>query len=77
MSVHSGIPAGGNWIVDKLKILDTCSRQDAFSNILHESTSNGISPFNILVELARHGATFLFFGVGLTGEDADEHRVLD
>jgi sugar/nucleoside kinase (ribokinase family) len=63
--------AAGNWIVDKLKIVDVYPQQDALANILSESTGNGGSPFNILVDLARLGAPFPLSGIGLVGDDAD------
>src|SRR5205085_386830 len=70
-STRSGILAGGNWIVDKLKFIDTYPQQDALANIKSESVSNGGSPFNILVDLAKLGAPFPLAGVGLIGSDAD------
>ena len=52
MSARSGILAGGNWIVDKLKVVDFYPQQDALANILAQSEGNGGSPFNILMDLA-------------------------
>jgi sugar/nucleoside kinase (ribokinase family) len=71
MSARSGILAGGNWIVDKLKFVDRYPRQDALASILTESVGNGGSPFNILVDLARLKAGFPLAGVGLIGADAN------
>src|SRR3974377_2263462 len=71
MKALSGILAGGNWIVDKLKLIDTYPQQDALANILSESIGNGGSPFNILINLANLGAHFPLAGVGLIGADAD------
>ena len=71
MKPRSGILAGGNWIVDKLKLIDTYPQQDALANILSESIGNGGSPFNILTNLANLGAQFPLAGVGLIGADAD------
>jgi sugar/nucleoside kinase (ribokinase family) len=71
MKSRSGILAGGNWIVDKLKRIDTYPQQDALANILSESIGNGGSPFNILIDLANLGAQFPLAGVGLIGADAD------
>jgi sugar/nucleoside kinase (ribokinase family) len=71
MKPRSGILAGGNWIVDKLKLIDTWPQQDALANILTESVGNGGGPFNVLVDLARLGASFRLAGVGLIGADAD------
>ena len=67
---RSGILAGGNWIIDHVKIVDVYPEQDALANILEESSSNGGSPYNILIDLARLGAKFPLEGVGLLGRDS-------
>ncbi len=69
MTSPRGILAGGNWIVDQLKIIDRFPQQDALCSILDEATSNGGSPFNLLVDLAALVAPFALSGVGLTGSD--------
>ncbi len=71
MKTRSGILAGGNWVVDKLKLIDTFPQQDALANIISESTGNGGSPFNILINLANLEVEFPLAGVGLIGADAD------
>lgn len=71
MSARSGILAGGNWIVDKLKSVDVYPQQDALANIISESMGTGGSPFNVLVDLARLKAPFPLAGIGLIGDDAD------
>lgn len=71
MNGRTGILAGGNWLVDKVKIIDRYPQQDALANILSESRSNGGSSFNVLVDLARLGASFPLSGIGLTGDDAE------
>ncbi|MFV0336963.1 MAG: carbohydrate kinase family protein [Chthoniobacterales bacterium] len=77
MSERSGILAGGNWIVDKLKVIDVYPQQDALANILEESIGNGGSPFNILLDLAKLGVDFSLSGIGRIGDDADGHWILD
>lgn len=71
MNTRSGILAGGNWIVDKLKLIDVYPQQDALANILSESVGNGGSAFNLLMNLAILGAQFPLAGVGLIGADVD------
>jgi sugar/nucleoside kinase (ribokinase family) len=66
---RSGILAGGNWIVDRTKIIDVYPAQDALANILQETSSNGGSPYNLLIDLARLQASFHLEAVGLVGED--------
>lgn len=71
MSARSGIISGGNWIVDKLKLIDTYPQQDALANITGQSISNGGAPFNVLMDLAKLGAPFALEAIGLVGRDAD------
>src|SRR3954465_5410959 len=71
MSARAGILAGGNWIVDRLKVIDTYPGEEALANILAESVGNGGSPFNLLVDLAKLGAGFPLAGIGLIGADAE------
>jgi sugar/nucleoside kinase (ribokinase family) len=70
MSARTGILAGGNWIVDRLKVIDTYPREETLANILSESVGSGGSPFNLLVDLAKLGANIPLAGVGLIGDDA-------
>lgn len=71
-----GLLAGGNWIIDYVKILDTWPRQDTLANIVEESWSNGGSPFNILKALRKLGVGFGLEGVGLIGNDPNGDRIL-
>lgn len=66
-----GLIAGGNWIVDHVKIIDAWPQQDTLANILGQTDANGGSPYNILVDLAKMGAAFPLEAVGLVGDDAD------
>lgn len=77
MSGRRGILAGGNWIVDKLKFVDTYPQQDTLANILSETFGNGGGPFNVLVDLARLGAPFPLEGIGLIGADTDGEWILE
>jgi sugar/nucleoside kinase (ribokinase family) len=77
LTSRSGLLAGGNWIVDHVKILDAWPPQDALANILSESWGNGGSPYNLLKDLSRLGAAFPLAGVGLVGDDPDGRRILD
>lgn len=67
---RSGILAAGNWIVDHMKVVDSYPEEQALSNIKSESLSNGGSPYNLLKNLAKLGATFPLRGIGLVGADA-------
>jgi hypothetical protein len=39
---RSGILAGGNWIVDRPKIIDVYPAQDGLANIIRETSNAGI-----------------------------------
>lgn len=66
---RNGIIAAGNWIVDHIKVIDTYPVQDSLANIKDESFSNGGSPYNVLKNLAKLGASFPLKGIGLVGDD--------
>ena len=69
MSNRNGILAGGNWIVDAVKIIDVWPQQDTLANIFSTSKGTGGSPFNILVDIALMGASFPLSAAGLVGDD--------
>ena len=66
---RNGILAGGNWIVDYLKIVDQYPQEDTLANILDETICNGGSPYNLLIDLAQLGASFPLEAIGLLGND--------
>ena len=68
-SSRNGIVAGGNWIVDAVKIIDVWPQQDTLANIFSTTKGTGGSPFNILVDMALMGAAFPLAGAGLVGDD--------
>jgi sugar/nucleoside kinase (ribokinase family) len=70
-STRTGILAGGNWIVDAVKMIDVWPQQDALANIASTSKGTGGSPFNILVDLALLGADFPLLAAGLVGDDSN------
>jgi sugar/nucleoside kinase (ribokinase family) len=77
MATRTGILAGGNWIVDAVKIIDTWPQQDALANILGTTKGTGGSPFNLLVDLALLGAPFPLSAVGLVGEDENGRWIIE
>ena len=77
MNSRTGIFAGGNWIIDHVKIIDTWPVQDSLANILSSTHGTGGSPYNILIDLAKMGAPMPLAAVGLVGQDADGRIILD
>ena len=76
-SPRSGLLAGGNWIVDAVKIIDTWPQQDALANIFSTTKGTGGSPLNVLVDLAVLGAGFPLEAVGLVGEDSNGDWIME
>ncbi len=72
---RNGILAGGNWIVDHVKLINTWPPQDALASILTQSDGNGGSAYNLLKNLARLGAQFPLEAVGLIGDDSDGRAI--
>ena len=68
-NAHRGLLAGGNWIIDQVKLIDVYPQPEQLSNIRGQSRGTGGAPFNVLVNLARTGAPFPLFGAGLVGQD--------
>ncbi len=76
MKTRNGIIAGGNWIVDFIKLIDTYPQENALANILEEKTGNGGAPFNVLKALSKMGVSFPLEGVGMVGDDETGRNVL-
>jgi sugar/nucleoside kinase (ribokinase family) len=67
---NTGLLAGGNWIIDLVKMIDVYPSPEQLTNIRRQSTGTGGSPYNLLVGLSRAGAKFPLFGAGMVGDDA-------
>ncbi len=76
MSARAGILAGGNWITDQVKVIDSWPPQDALATILEQSSGNGGAPYNVLKDLAKLGVTFPLAGIGLVGDDENGRAIL-
>lgn len=69
-SNRKGIVAGGNWIIDQVKLVDVYPQREQLANIRSQHTGSGGSPHNILLGLAKLGCGFPLIGAGLVGKDA-------
>jgi sugar/nucleoside kinase (ribokinase family) len=67
---HRGLMAGGNWIIDQVKIVDTFPARESLANIRSQSQGTGGAPYNVLIDLAKLGADFPLFAAGRVGKDA-------
>lgn len=76
MSKRKGLLAGGNFIIDYVKIIDAWPQQDMLTNIRSETSSNGGGPYNVLKDLAAMKAPFPLEAAGLVGTDSNGDWIL-
>jgi sugar/nucleoside kinase (ribokinase family) len=74
---HFGLLAGGNWIIDQVKLIDVYPQPEQLGNIRGQAQGTGGAPYNVLIDLAKSGASFPLFGAGLVGQDALGQQILD
>lgn len=72
-----GLLAGGNWIVDHVKLVDVYPQPEQLANIHSQAQGTGGAAYNVLIDLARSGAPFPLFAAGLVGRDEAGRRILD
>ena len=76
-SARRGLLAGGNWIIDQVKLIDVYPQREQLGNILSPAQpGTGGAPFNVLVDLARLGADFPLLAAGLVGRDPLGDQIL-
>src|SRR6516165_5582346 len=76
-NAHHGILAGGNWIIDQVKIIDVYPQPEQLGNIRSQAEGTGGAPYNVLMDLAKSGAPFPLFAAGLVGKDPLGEHILD
>ena len=76
-STRRGLLAGGNWIVNHVKLIDAPPQPGCFARINAEYTSSSGAPYNVLLNLAQSGARFPLHAAGLIGKDAAGKSILD
>ncbi|MEX2579765.1 MAG: carbohydrate kinase family protein [Verrucomicrobiales bacterium] len=76
---RQGILLAGNWIIDRVKLIDVYPEQDTLATISAESQSNGGGPFNVSKDLSKlfgEKPPFPLFAAGLIGTDPDGEMIL-
>lgn len=76
-SARRGLLAGGNWIIDQVKLIDVFPRLEQLANIASQSEGTGGAPYNVLVDLARLEAGLPLYGAGLVGKDRLGELILE
>lgn len=68
--------AGGNWILDYVKLIDIYPNENALANILDQNVGNGGAPFNVLKAIHKMGFSIPLEGVGVVGDDEMGKEIL-
>src|ERR1051325_3990414 len=77
VSTRSGVLAGGNWIVDQVKLIDVYPQREQLANIRGQTASGtGGAPYNVLINLAKAGVNFPLIAAGLVGKDTFGEQIL-
>ena len=76
-SSRSGLLAGGNWIIDQVKLIDVFPKPEQLANIRSQAQGTGGAPYNVLIDLAKLGAPFPLFAAGLVGKDPLGQVIID
>lgn len=75
-NTRSGLLAGGNWIIDQVKLIDVFPQREQLANIRSQAQGTGGSPYNVLVDLAQLGAPFPLLAAGYVGKDSLGEEIL-
>lgn len=75
--MRQGILAAGNFIVDRVKLIDHFPAQDTLASIIQETQSNGGGPYNVLKDLALMQVPYPLHAAGLIGTDPDGAWILN
>lgn len=73
---RNGILAGGNWILDYVKLIDVYPNENALANILDQTVGNGGAPFNVLKAIHKMGFPIPLEGLGVVGDDEMGREIL-
>jgi sugar/nucleoside kinase (ribokinase family) len=66
---QKGIACAGNWIVDRVKVIDAYPHENGLANILEEALGGGGCAHNVALSLAKFDATLELHALGLIGDD--------
>lgn len=75
-NTRNGILAGGNWILDYVKVIDVYPNENALANIMDQYVGNGGAPFNVLKAVHKMGFSIPMEGVGVVGDDEMGREIL-
>ncbi len=68
-TARNGILAGGNWIIDQVKMVDVFPQREQLANIRSQAQGTGGAPYNVLIDIAKMGVDVPLSAAGLVGSD--------
>ncbi len=77
MVERRGIAVAGNWLIDKVKVIDAWPAEEHLANILSESLGTGGAPYNVGVGLAVLDPSLPVEAIGVVGDDANGRHILE
>lgn len=75
--MKNGIISAGNWIIDRVKIIDKLPERGNLGNIKDEILGNGGCPYNVLKDLTKMNVHFPLYAVGIIGDDENGDLILN
>lgn len=72
-----GIATAGNWIVDRVKLIDRWPDEETLAFIREEQRGTGGGAYNAIIDLANLGFSAPLTGLGCVGDDADGAWIRD
>jgi sugar/nucleoside kinase (ribokinase family) len=73
---RNGILCAGNFIVDRLRVVESWPEQDMLTSIISETFSNGGGPFNVLKDFSALESPFPLEAAGCVGNDPDGEWII-
>ncbi len=74
---RKGIACGGNWILDRVKVVDYYPAECSIANISAESMGGGGCSFNVTLNLAIFDSQLDLYPVGVIGNDANGDYLIE
>ncbi len=74
--MRRGILGAGNWVLDKVKIIDRWPAEGELCNVMSQEKSGGGGSFNVLMDIAAMGCGIPLCACGMLGDDSDGDYLL-
>ncbi|MDZ7343927.1 MAG: carbohydrate kinase family protein, partial [candidate division KSB1 bacterium] len=76
MAHREGFACAGNWIIDRVRVVDHYPAEEHLAFIRQESISGGGCAYNVICDLRAIDPELPLYAIGVVGEDDDGHFIL-